>query len=886
MSNNKRIRTALYGDQRLTSAELEVIHTPAMQRLYGLRQLGLTDRVFVDASHARIHHVVGVLEQVNKLVDAIYRNLLRRRDRKLSFGVKDGPSKTYTALELAKLVDGRRPVIRFIGLLHDLTHAPFGHTVEDEIGIVDSKHDDPERQADAFYKLVCQLVAWLSLEALDPAKSGLSPSLAPFLSQCAPEKLPPASEVGAVAKGLVSEITKSKSNLRLKLSPREVAAMFAHLGCAMKALLFLEALHEAKPKQKNLPREPEYEFEEVIRIALEGTEFEGLTKECKFEPRRDAFMLDIVGNTVCADLLDYAGRDSHFAGLRLGYDPDRIAENFTIVSVDALAYDLNHPQADEADSSGGGSDAEGVRNPAEKVRSPFEGWCLRTAISLVSHKYRTDVPSELMNLLNVRFYLYERVIYHPTKCAAGSMLGTALQLLGWRGKGSQDSKSLPPNLRFVGDDVFLHDIRAALDLVLSATLEFPDDAQISEILPINLSNLEKVHSGLVPALWKLRAGSPAGKTKEELRAAKRLLDRLMSRRYFRPVFRALPSSIDKMLQAGPEVLAEQFKKPGLRFNAERKIEEKAGLPTGTITIHCPKRTPAKKVANVFLTKPGEAADGIDDPVCRLKDIASLDSVTFGDHQKAVKAVEQMYGSMWRLHVYAAPEHLERWEDIALAAGEVIFEVVDVHEHFSELPNRKWPNDVRLEDELKRKSEAAPEESGAEADSTPSGETLEQAVDRLIGSGRIPKNARAVYDSGRLQPGDIKARVDDVIVEIMTEASEEAVVESAKSEPLPRSEQVFKIIMTYMNRRPPSDEVGSFNRVYPARLERLNEEQFQIVRGGLEAGIRQSLEDSTGAIKFRGAKFRPCIELLDKLLGQFPDSPAPRVNGGLFGDAKE
>ena len=38
-----------------------------------------------------------------------------------------------------------------------------------------------------------------------------------------------------------------------------------------------------------------------------------------------------------------------------------------------------------------------------------------------------------MNLLNVRYYLYERVIFHPTKCAAGSMLGTALQLLGWRG---------------------------------------------------------------------------------------------------------------------------------------------------------------------------------------------------------------------------------------------------------------------------------------------------------------------------------------------------------------------------------------------------------------------------------------------------------------------
>ena len=216
MGTDKQIRTALYGDQRLSSAELEVIHTPAMQRLYGLRQLGLTDRIFIDASHSRIHHVVGVLEQVKNLVDAICKNL-NRRDRKLNTGVKDGPSEIYTARELAKIVETRRPVIRFIGLLHDLTHAPFGHTVEDEIGIVDSKHDDPARQADAFYRLVCQLVAWLSLEALDPAKGHLSPSLMPFLSHCAPEKLPPATEVGAAAKHLISEITESKSSLRLRI---------------------------------------------------------------------------------------------------------------------------------------------------------------------------------------------------------------------------------------------------------------------------------------------------------------------------------------------------------------------------------------------------------------------------------------------------------------------------------------------------------------------------------------------------------------------------------------------------------------------------------------------------------------------------------------------
>ena len=103
----------------------------AMQRLYGLRQLGLTDRVFIDASHARIHHVVGVLHQVDKLISAIETNL-KRSNRPLRIGAK-GSHQDFSALYLATFVQKRRPVVRFIGLLHDLTHAPFGYTVEDEI---------------------------------------------------------------------------------------------------------------------------------------------------------------------------------------------------------------------------------------------------------------------------------------------------------------------------------------------------------------------------------------------------------------------------------------------------------------------------------------------------------------------------------------------------------------------------------------------------------------------------------------------------------------------------------------------------------------------------------------------------------------------------------
>src|SRR6266852_143113 len=67
---------------------------------------------------------------------------------------------------------------------------------------------------------------------------------------------------------------------------------------------------------------------------------------------------------------------------------------------------------------------------------------------------------------NLRFYLYERAIFHPTKCAAGAMLGTALQLLNWRTLPGGRRSALPVHLRYVGDEVFLHDIRSASRFVL------------------------------------------------------------------------------------------------------------------------------------------------------------------------------------------------------------------------------------------------------------------------------------------------------------------------------------------------------------------------------------------------------------------------------------
>lgn len=639
--------------------------------------------------------------------------------------------------------------------------------------------------------------------------------------------------------------------------------MLAQLDCAMTALLHLQVLHEAQPKPSDVPGPHPYPFQLAIRDALIGTEFASLLQEFHFEPQRDAFMLDIVGNTVCADLLDYARRDSHYAGLRLDFDSDRIAENFTVVAVDASNYEIHHPNPEEA--------RDGTIDSPHKLTSPFEGWCLRSAISLFSHKYRTDIPSELMNLLNVRFYIYERVIFHPTKCAAGSMLGTALQLLGW--KGNQDKGSdLPDQLRFVGDDVFLHDIRSALGLLLKFLSALPEHHEITLDDVASLKAADQGHNGLTSLLLRLRVKQTTQHATTELSAAQMLLNRLTSRRFFRPIFRALPNSNNPILQAGPEALAKLFRDPEIRYGAERLIEHDAGLDLGTITIHCPKRNTAQKIANVFLTKPD--ANG-EDQVCKLKDIHSLDDPIFRDHESAVTAVEKMYKSMWRLVVYVAPEYVDKYHDICKTAAKVISQTIDVHKH-STGKNSGWPNDATLEPELKVKA-AAPRGSYVSDDSdlSPLGEMLGEIGEEISNSSVINCITSDFSTSPEGISAEARARVKEAILaalatETVSSAEPESTtktrdVEVEETISVTRTDHVITIVKGYFP-MPKLKDIERLRSRFAPRLDSLSQSQYDNVASKIETAVRQSeLVDARGADHKGLSTFREFEELLEKLL---------------------
>lgn len=721
MAGFKRVRTVLYGDQRITRAELELLHTQIFQRLYGLHQLGLTDRVFIDASHSRLHHVVGVLEQVNKLVSAIVRNLNRTAaSERLRYG-----DQSVSVREFAARVEAALPIARLIGFLHDLTHAPYGHTVEDEIGLIASKHDDPPRQADAFYRLLCQLIGWLSIELSPAVRAATIPaSLQSFTEDPELEDLPFVDDVIELASRILS-LDPAITQPFWRVRPDEVLVLLANLHVAMSALLHLELLHTTKPDRKHVPESAGYDFQRLVEKVLERVGSLDLLNSIRFVPQRDAYLLDIVGNTVCADILDYAKRDAHYANLKLDYDADRIAEGFTLASWDPSAY--------KADKK-----ANCERRCPPEIRDPFEGRSIRTAISLFSHKLRTDVPGELMNLLNVRFYLYERAIYHPTKTAAGAMLGTALQLLWWHGSATQMKSDVMPGwLRFVGDAVFVNTVYRAAKIARSIMAKVPASRMIGkDNVPNQPTSAEYSVAGHIISA---NVGREASDVRRDIDAAVLLLARLNARRYFRPVFRALPDVATPTLDLSAADMAELFKQPAVRFDAERQIEAKANLPRGSIVIHCPRLNTAEKIANVLLVMPEVRVEGRVISTSRVRKLRHIGAMTpiFEAHQQAITAVEKMYESMWRLVVYVAPEYFDRWSDIAQNCGSVLYEALD-HDHHN--PDEALQNDVTLEQEIRlRFAEAAlpdSEHAGGGASTEPLATTQEElgaALEEIVAS---------------------------------------------------------------------------------------------------------------------------------------------------------
>lgn len=126
MTNTKIVRDAVHGDIHLPADYLPVVDAREMQRLRGIRQLGTAFHVYPSAQHTRFEHCLGTFHLTTQLIERLRRN--HRIDPRWA----------------ADLTPDEERVAHLAALVHDITHIPYGHSIEDQDGLL-PRHDVPER---------------------------------------------------------------------------------------------------------------------------------------------------------------------------------------------------------------------------------------------------------------------------------------------------------------------------------------------------------------------------------------------------------------------------------------------------------------------------------------------------------------------------------------------------------------------------------------------------------------------------------------------------------------------------------------------------------------------------------------------------------------------
>jgi uncharacterized protein len=138
----KVITDPIHGDVFVSRLEAAIIDSKPFQRLRRIRQLGNVHLVYPGATHTRFSHALGALRVVQDLLDII----LSQRDGRdpgedLFQQWEETKSKEEFDREVAEVI----VLARLGSLLHDLTHVAYGHTIEDDLGLLCSHDKNPAR---------------------------------------------------------------------------------------------------------------------------------------------------------------------------------------------------------------------------------------------------------------------------------------------------------------------------------------------------------------------------------------------------------------------------------------------------------------------------------------------------------------------------------------------------------------------------------------------------------------------------------------------------------------------------------------------------------------------------------------------------------------------
>jgi HD superfamily phosphohydrolase len=244
---------------------------------------------------------------------------------------------------------GLTEVVSIAALLHDIGHVPFGHTLEDEFSGIYERHDrlGGPRLYELLFNEHSQIKAVFG-EGRTPWICGIGNKRGisnPDLLQ------------------LIYVILSWKEDV-------DVPAGFTTI------------IKEQKKKLVGTARDRVQELEEW---------YTAFAKKGLFQP----FMSDIIGNTICADLLDYLPRDRMNLGMEYRKH-DRLQRYLTI-----------------------------------REGSLYRGEGKRVCIMVTRRNrggQRRDVATAVLDIMRERYELVERVYYHHKKAAASAMLAKLAEI--------------------------------------------------------------------------------------------------------------------------------------------------------------------------------------------------------------------------------------------------------------------------------------------------------------------------------------------------------------------------------------------------------------------------------------------------------------------------
>jgi len=116
----KEFNDPVWGTVRLAAFEVAVLDSPLVQRLRRIRQLGVAHLVYPAATHTRLEHSLGVVQQVSRLAEAVNDSAREQPDG-------------HDLLDEATVNS-----LRLTALVHDVGHGVMSHVSQNALDNVDS----------------------------------------------------------------------------------------------------------------------------------------------------------------------------------------------------------------------------------------------------------------------------------------------------------------------------------------------------------------------------------------------------------------------------------------------------------------------------------------------------------------------------------------------------------------------------------------------------------------------------------------------------------------------------------------------------------------------------------------------------------------------------